>query len=83
MRFVKNYGKISKPLAVLLRKKQFKWSEEVDRGFQQLKKAMFSPHVLALLDFYQPIIIETDAPMTRIGVVLMQEGIPWLTLARL
>ena len=75
-RFVKGYGEICKPLTVLLKKEQFKWSENSDAAFLKLKAAMISLPVLALPDFTQDFIIETDALGTGIGAVLMQKGHP-------
>ena len=67
-RFVKDYGSISKPLTILRRKEQFKWSEEADTTFQHLKNDMISPSVLALPDFFQTFIVETNASGTSIGL---------------
>ena len=73
---MKVYGHMSKPLSALLKKDQFKWSEEADSAFQQLKAAMVSPPVLALPNFSQEFIVETDASGSFIGAVLMQRGHP-------
>ena len=70
---MRNYGNICKPLIALLRKDQFKWSEEVKYAFQDLKKAKTTPPVLALLDFSKDFVIETNASSIGIRVVLMQE----------
>ena len=81
-RFVKDYGSISRPLIVLLKRDQFKWIGVADITFHNLKNAMNVSLALALPDFSQPFIIEIDAFRISIGVVLMQKGFPWLILAK-
>jgi len=39
-KFFQNYGKITSPLTVLLKKKAFSWTPTLDRCFQALKEAM-------------------------------------------
>ena len=70
-RFVRNYGCICKPLTMLLKKDQFKWSTEAEEAFRKLKEVMTSPPVLTLLDYSKEFIIETDACNMGIGAVLM------------
>jgi hypothetical protein len=74
--FVKGYGLIAKHLTQLLRKNQFHWSGEAQTAFEQLKQAMSNTLMLALPDFQQPFIIETDACDGGIGAVLMQKDQP-------
>lgn len=73
---MQGYGCISKPLTNLLRKDQFGWSEEAQMAFEALKSAMISPPVLALSDFNETFILETNASYRGIGAVLMQKGHP-------
>jgi hypothetical protein len=75
-KFVKHYGIIAKPLAALLKCKQFSWSQEAMTTFQALKNAMSSVHVLTLSDFDTPFEIETDAYETGVGAILQQRGHP-------
>lgn len=63
-------------LTQLLKKKGFHWNEEAEEAFEKLKKVMVEAHVLALPDFTQPLILETNASGSGIGAVLMQKGQP-------
>ena len=71
-RFIQDYGKIARPLTDLLKKNQFQWHDGATRAFKELQGAMSSPPVLALPDFTQGFIVETDASGSGIGAVLMQ-----------
>jgi hypothetical protein len=73
-KFVKDYSSIAKPLNNLL-KKQFIWSGEAREAFEQLKVDMCSTPVLALPDFSQPFVVETNASNVGFSVVLMQKDI--------
>nr|GEW71402.1 retrotransposon protein, putative, Ty1-copia subclass [Tanacetum cinerariifolium] len=79
-RFIRSYAIISKPLTSLLKKNAFKWCEEAQTAFEELKLAMITAHVLALPNFDKEFMIETDALGGRIGVVLHQDELLGLLL---
>ena len=71
-RFVKGYGPISWPLTEQLKKDAFNWNPEAKTAFHKPKTIMTIVLVLALPDFIQLFIVETDASRYGLGVVLMQ-----------
>jgi hypothetical protein len=75
-RFIKDYGKICKPLFEGLKKGEFTWSTPQSDAFNNIEIALCSAPVLALLDFTKPFILEAGASDKSIGAVLMQEGKP-------
>jgi len=82
-RFVRNFGMIAKPLTELLKKgNMFVWTPITDQAFQQLKAALISSLVLALPDFAQPFVVETDVSDKGIGAVLQQNGHPIAFVSR-
>jgi hypothetical protein len=61
-KFVKNFGVISRPLMNLVKKNAiYLWTQDHDSAFAALKQALISAPVLALPNFDQPFITETDA----------------------
>lgn len=73
---MRGYSFISKPLTALLKKDSFAWKEQTQMSFEQLKSARTSTPTLALSNFYNEFILETDASFVGIGAVQMQEGHP-------
>jgi hypothetical protein len=81
-RFIKDYGKICKPLFEGLKKGEFTWSTPQSDAFNNIKTTSCSAPVLALPDFSKPFILEADASDNSIGAVLMQEGKPLSFLSK-
>lgn len=73
-RFVKDYGKIAKPLSELLKKEEFQWQESATTTFERLKTAMINLPMLAVPNFSKQFVLETYASSKGLGVVLIQEG---------
>jgi hypothetical protein len=74
---------ISQPLTSLLKKDvPFVWTEIIETAFNTLKEALMSAPVLALPDFTQQFVIETDACHVGIGAVLSQNGHPLAFVSR-
>ncbi|GJR56618.1 putative mitochondrial protein [Tanacetum coccineum] len=75
-RFIKDYAIISQPLVALTKKDAFKWNPSAELAYHQLKEAMVKAPVLALPNFEQEFVVETDASGKGIGAVLCQNGHP-------
>ncbi|GFX64535.1 retrovirus-related Pol polyprotein from transposon 412 [Trichonephila clavipes] len=73
-RYIKNFAKRALPLTNLLRKDTpFEWTSETQEAFDDIKKAILNPPVLALPDQNAELQITTDASFRGIGAVLEQK----------
>jgi hypothetical protein len=75
-RFIPGYAHICQPLHAVLKKNAYQWTSDQNMAFQKLKQVMSQPPLLALPNFTLPLILETDACHTGLGVVLMQQSRP-------
>ncbi len=72
-RFIKRYCVITAPLQELLKKSvHFRWGDEQEQVFINLKDALCKAPVLAYPDPEVPYVLDTDASNLAIGAVLSQ-----------
>ena len=72
-RFIRNYGRIAKPLNRLTRKNQpFKFDTACEQAFRELKRRLVSAPLLVHFDPNLPSMLETDASDGVIAGVLYQ-----------
>lgn len=84
LRFITNFAQISQPLNMLLKgTSKFVWTDTTQTAFETLKQALTSTLVLALLNFNQDFVIETN--VTRIGIllVLLRNGHPIVYISKM
>jgi len=73
-RFIKNFSKIASPLFVLLMKNaEFKWTDDCQKAFNELKHQLSTAPILRGPDWALPFHISSDASDTAIGAFLGQE----------
>nr|AAX96600.1 retrotransposon protein, putative, Ty3-gypsy sub-class [Oryza sativa Japonica Group] len=74
-RFIENFSKIAKPMTRLLQKDvKYKWSEECEQSFQELKNRLISAPILILPYPKKGFQVYCDASKLGLGCVLMQDG---------
>lgn len=79
-RFVPKFAQLARPLHALVGKgsrggptEPFRWSNECQHAFEELKSSLMSPPVLAYPDFNLPFILTTDGSRQGLGAVLSQK----------
>ena len=74
-RFIENFSKIVKPMTELLKNDtKFKWMEDCEASFQELKKRLTTAPVLTLPDIHKEVQVFCDASRLGLGSVLMRDG---------
>ena len=73
-RFITHFSETAAPLTDLTRaNSRFKWTSKQHTAYITLKEALVTAPVLRLPDFKLPFIVVTDASMSAVGDVLMQD----------
>ena len=72
-RFLLHYSDLTYPLTALLKKyTPFRWTEEADNAFMDLKSRLSSIPILKHPDYTKPFLIAVDASSTCLGAVRFQ-----------
>ena len=73
-RFIANFAKIAQPLHSLTSKGAvFKWTDQCQKAFDELKDNLLSAPILSYPDFSKPFSLEKDASARGIGAILSQQ----------
>ena len=75
-RFIPNFAAVAVPLTDLTRKgssNKLEWSEQHERAFVALKRAITNPPILRLPNVNETFVLQTDASNEGLGAVLLQE----------
>jgi hypothetical protein len=59
---------------LLKKTKEFEWTPECERSFQELKQKHTTTPILALPDIIKDFVVYCDASRQGLGCVLMQDG---------
>ena len=73
-RFIQDFSKITKPMTKLLEKgREFKWSNECQASFEELRRRLTSAPILVFPDITQSFDMYCDASRQGLGCVFMKE----------
>ena len=73
-RFIREYGRIARPLTLLTRKGAlYQWTKQCQEAFDKLKQAMLEAPILHYYDYELPTRVETDASNGVVAGVLSQQ----------
>ncbi|KAG8487764.1 hypothetical protein CXB51_018053 [Gossypium anomalum] len=74
-RFVNGFSKIALPMTKLLQKSvPFIWDDQCQKSFETLKRMLTEAQVLTLPESGKGFIVYSDASLSGLGCVLMQDG---------
>ncbi|KAL5524985.1 hypothetical protein ACEPAF_8854 [Sanghuangporus sanghuang] len=80
--FVKDYSSVVKPLTTLMGKVEWKWGEDEQAAFEELKRHLSSPPMLAIPNNEDPFRVEADASdFVTGGVLLQKQDSKWKVIA--
>jgi hypothetical protein len=75
-RFIPHFSSVTAPITDCMKREHFTWTLEAEQAFQEIKRRLTTPPILALPDFTQPFELHADASKVGIGAVLSQQGKP-------
>ena len=70
--FIKDFARITVPLYAVTGKQKFRWGEEQQLAFEEIKQALTSAPVLTLPNAQDTFILDTDASDYAVGAALSQ-----------
>ena len=73
---MKGFSQLGASLTDLTKKGAFRWTEEAQVSFDQMKKVMRIFPILAVPNFSQPFLLECDTFKEGIGAIMMQNCHP-------
>jgi RNase H-like domain found in reverse transcriptase/Reverse transcriptase (RNA-dependent DNA polymerase)/Integrase zinc binding domain/Chromo (CHRromatin Organisation MOdifier) domain len=73
-RFIQDYSKVARPLFDLTGKADFKWGEDQEAAFTELRRRVTSAPILAFPNENKPFRIEADSSDVATGAILSQQS---------